>query len=323
MIVKGAAAGGTIALVAPSSPFDPALVAKGRDMLEQAGYRTVAGKNLSRLLETSMLPASDTRYPAPDIRHPIPAACLPYLAGSDRERAQDLCDAFSDPEVSAVVCVRGGYGSGRLLPLLPLDSLSKSGKMFLGHSDITFLHLALAGRAGMCTFHGPNLTGLAEQPERLGSVLDALCGRAAFEWKLGAEQVLRHGRVTGPVLGGNLTCLAHLVGTPYLPDLTGALLLVEDCCEALYRLDRIINHLKLAGILEKLGGILLGEFDRCAENGQICSMVMDHVRAFGFPVVHSLPFGHCLRNDVIPFGVPFLLDTHERVLRVVQNPVSV
>ncbi len=317
MIVKGAAAGSTIALIAPSSPFEAALYEKGREILEKAGYRTVAGKNLQRFM------AGPASSPAPEDPHsPSSVFRPPYLAGSDLERVQDLCDAFMDPEVRAVICVRGGYGSGRLLASLPYAALRGCRKIFLGHSDITFLHLALAGRAGLCTLHGPNLTGLAEQPERVENVLDVLCGRAVFEWQLDAEHVLRHGRATGPVLGGNLTCLAHLVGTPYLPDLAGALLLIEDCGEALYRLDRIVNHLKLAGVLQRLGGIILGEFDRCAENEQICSMVMDHAKAFDFPVVHSLPFGHGRRNEVIPFGAPFLLDTHERALRIVQNPIS-
>jgi muramoyltetrapeptide carboxypeptidase len=107
-----------------------------------------------------------------------------------------------------------------------------------------------------------------------------------------------------------------------MPDITGSLLLIEDCGEALYRLDRIMNHLKLAEILPRLGAILLGEFTGCAENNDICMMVMDHVREFDFPVVHSLPFGHGLRNEVIAFGPHFLLDTHERLLKILEAPVA-
>ncbi len=288
--------GDSVALIAPASPFDPALYEKGSRILQEAGYRVVPGESILKRQG--------------------------YLAGTDIERVRDLSNAVLDPEVRAIVCIRGGYGSGRLLPWILFPSFQKNPKILIGHSDITFLHLALNSRAGWTTFHGPNLTGMAEDPDRANCVLNALAGRGEYDWTFGPEQVLRHGTVKGPVIGGNLTCLAHLVGTPFLPDMSGALLLIEDCKEALYRLDRIINHLKLAGILSGLGGILLGEFTNCAENSAICDMVMDHVSIYDFPVVHSLPFGHGRRNDLIPFGAPFLLDSHERVLRILENPVA-
>ena len=296
MIFKSLSPGSSIALIAPSSPFDPVLYDKGREILETAGYGIVSGKSILNRKK--------------------------YLAGTDFERAQDLIDALLDPEIKGVICIRGGYGSGRLLPWLPFSKLGKTPKIFLGHSDITFLHLALVSQAGWTTFHGPNLTGIAELPGRAENVLEMLSGNAVFDWNLDPGQILRHGRATGPVLGGNLTCLAHLVGTPYIPKTAGTLLLIEDNGEALYRLDRMINHLKLAGILPALGGILLGEFKNCAVNDEICEMVMDHVRFFNFPVVHSLPFGHGSRNEVIPFGAPFLLDTHERVLKALDPPIA-
>jgi len=296
MILKPVGPGGAIALIAPSSPFDAGLYEKGRAILEEAGYRTVPGNSIFEVEG--------------------------YLAGSDLQRARDLTDALLDPDIAALICIRGGYGSGRLLPWLPFSTLRKTPKIFLGHSDITFLHLAFLSQMGWVTLHGPNLGGMAELPERVENVLRVLSGTNEFAWRLEPEQVLRHGKATGPVIGGNLTCLAHLIGTPYLPDLTGALLLVEDCGEALYRLDRILCHLKLAGILQRLGGILLGEFEKCAENGKICQMVMDHVRFFDFPVVHELPFGHGRRNEVIPLGAPFLLDTHGSILRILDPPIG-
>ena len=116
---------------------------------------------------------------------------------------------------------------------------------------------------------------------------------------------MRPGRVEGPVVGGNLSCLTRLLGTPYMPETAGALLLIEDCGEALYRLDRMMNHLRLASVLESVGAILLGDFDRCAREDDICAMIMDHVSDYDFPVVRALPFGHGERNDVIPLGAPF------------------
>ncbi len=145
-------------------------------------------------------------------------------------------------------------------------------------------------------------------------------GKSSFHWTLSPEQVLTPGRVEGPVLGGNLSCLTRLIGTPYMPDPAGGLLLVEDCGEALYRLDRMMTHLKLASVLPVLGGILLGDFDRCGEEDDICAMIMDHVSDYGYPVVRGLPFGHGGRNDVIALGAPFLLDTDERVLAILETP---
>lgn len=296
MTFKSLKPGSSIALIAPASPFDTTLYEKGREVLQAAGYAIVTGKNILNRNK--------------------------YLAGTDSERAQDLTAALLDPRVEAIICIRGGYGAGRLLPWLPFSKLGKTPKIFLGHSDITFLHLPLISRAGWTTFHGPNLTGIADSPARAENVLKMLAGNARFEWGLESAQILRHGRATGPVLGGNLTCLAHLLGTPFIPDMEGALLLIEDKKEALYRLDRMINHLKQSGILSSLGAVLLGEFTDCATNDEICEMVMDHVSSFNFPVLHSLPFGHSLRNEVIPLGAPFLLDTHERVLKVLDSPIA-
>ena len=282
--------------MAPAGPFEADKCEKGIGILRGAGYEVAPGKNIFKRQS--------------------------YLAGTDSERLQDLSEAVLDPKVEAIICIRGGYGSGRLLPQIPFSSFQRNPKIFIGHSDITFLHLGLIGGPGWTTFHGPNLIGMSESPQRAESVLKVLSGEASYEWRLDPEQIMRPGITEGRVLGGNLSCLAHLIGTPYMPDMTGALLLIEDCGEALYRLDRMINHLKLAGMLSLLGAILLGEFAQCAENSDICSMVMDHVQDYDFPVVHSLPFGHGERNEVIPFGAPFVLDTDERVLKILEAPIA-
>lgn len=288
--------GSSIALVAPSSPFETDLYEKGVQILLAAGYEVVPGKNIFKKEG--------------------------YLAGTDAERLHDLTQAILDPKIKAIICVRGGYGSGRLLPQMPFPFLSQNPKLFIGCSDITFLHLGLMSMAGWRTFHGPNLVGICQSPEMAENVLDVLSGKACYEWVFDPAQVLRPGAARGRVLGGNLRCFAHLIGTPYMPDMTGALLLIEDRGEPLYRIDRMMNHLKQAGILSRLGAILLGEFTGCGENNDICKTIMDHVSDYDFPVVHSLPFGHGLRNEVIAFGPLFLLDTNERLLKILEAPVS-
>ncbi|MDA8306570.1 MAG: LD-carboxypeptidase [Deltaproteobacteria bacterium] len=286
--------GSAVALVAPAGPFEAESYEKGASVLRSAGYAVVPGRNAFKKQG--------------------------YLAGTDRDRIEDLTEAVLDPAIEAIICIRGGYGSGRLLPRIPFQSFRGNPKPFIGFSDITFLHLGLASMAGWTTFHGPNLVGMNAVAQRAESVLDVLSGKASFHWTFGPEQVLRPGRVEGPVLGGNLSCLTRLIGTVYMPDLAGALLLIEDCSEALYRLDRMMNHLELASVLPTLGAILLGDFDRCARESDICAMIMDHVSDYDFPVVRGLPFGHGERNDVIPLGPPFLLDTNERVLAILETP---
>lgn len=286
--------GSAVALVAPAGPFETERCEEGARILREAGYEVLPGKNAFKKRG--------------------------YLAGTDRERLEDLTEALTSPAIEAVICIRGGYGSGRLLPLVPFQSLGAAPKLFLGHSDITFLHLGLAAGAGWTTFHGPNLIGMSAGEQRTQTVLDLLCGKSSFHWAFGPEQVLKPGRVEGPVFGGNLSCLTRLIGTPYMPDTAGALLLIEDCGEALYRLDRMMNHLRLASVLQKLGAILLGDFDRCGREEEIYAMVLDHVSDCSFPVVCGLPFGHGERNDAIPLGVPFLLDTNDRVLAILETP---
>ena len=286
--------GDRIALIAPSSPFEEDKFEKARGLVEARGYTLSAGAH------------AFTRKG--------------YLAGTEGERAADLIDAICDPDVSAIMCIRGGYGSGRLLPWLPFSKLESKAKILIGFSDITFLHLAFSSRMRWTTFHGPNLLDLGDGAERCNSVLRALEGEASFSWTLQEHNIWRRGSVKGPIIGGNLTCLSHLLGTPYLPDFRGALLLVEDCSEALYRLDRMFTQLKLAGILDQIGGLILGEFTDCSDDAMLRSMIMEQVNPYRFPVVGGLPFGHIPENETIPFGIPFELNTYDHLLQVLKHP---
>jgi muramoyltetrapeptide carboxypeptidase len=290
-------AGTAIALVAPASPQDETGLRQVSQHLLDLGFELRPGRYLN---------------------------CRNgYLAGTDAERAEDLLAAIRDPEIRAVICVRGGYGSGRLLPWLPLPSLRDCAKPFLGFSDATFLHQALITQAGWTTFHGPNLITMAAHPQQLQQSLEALSGQDPFAWHLDPGQVLKSGIAEGPVLGGNLTCLCHLLGTPYFPRLSGALLLLEDRGEALYRLDRAITQLKLSGALNRLGALILGQFSDCGELQPIHDMILDHIKDLTFPVVADLPFGHTARNQVVPLNTPFRLNTHDHILSALHSPFRV
>jgi len=285
--------GDCIAFVAPSSPFDIDKFHQASSILQSRGYRVAPGKNI--LLKRG------------------------YLAGTDAERAEDLIHAILDPDVSAIMCIRGGFGSSRLLPWLPFSVLRQTPKILLGYSDATCLHLAFWTKIRWVTFHGPNLIGMVEVPESLDAVVSALSGNFEFSWTIEDQYVLRHGMASGTLLGGNLSCFCHLLGTPYFPDLRGALLLLEDRGEALYRLDRLLTQLKLAGVFSQIAGLILGHFRQCDEPQKIRNMVLDHVRYYSFPVVADLPFGHGSPNQVIPLGSEFFLNTYDRTFKLISD----
>ncbi len=288
--------GDRIGLVAPASPFNREEYQRACRHLEESGFRVHPGEHIFEKRG--------------------------YLCGTEAARAKDLSHALSDPQIAAVVCVRGGFGSGRLIPWVPFSGLHKNPKPFIGYSDITFLHQALQSQAGWVTLHGPNLVDMSHGLERATAVSETLQGLNPFEWQLQESQVLRHGTSRGILRGGNLTCLSHLVGTRFLPDLRGAILFLEDRGEALYRLDRLMMHLKLAGHLDVLGGLVLGQFTECAEPSDIWEMVLEYTHPFHLPIVADLPFGHAWPNDILPLGCPFLMDSRARVFKALSRPIE-
>jgi muramoyltetrapeptide carboxypeptidase len=233
-------------------------------------------------------------------------------------------EAVRDPQIGAIFCVRGGFGSSRLLPWLPFPALRSQAKMLLGYSDITFLHLAFWKEMQWVTYHGPNLLDFQEKFANCWpAILTALHGERPFRWDLNDATILRPGVASGILLGGNLTCLVHLLMTPHFPRLEGALLMLEDHGEALYRLDRMLTQLRLAGIFHGINGLVLGQLTAEVEQQEpLREMILDHVQSFEFPVVAGLPFGHGTRNDVVPLGVTYLLNTYERTLTAQQHPFA-
>ena len=190
-----------------------------------------------------------------------------YLAGSDKVRLRDLHAAFADPEIDAIFCLRGGYGTPRLLDSVDFALLAANPKPFVGYSDITALHLAISRYAGFVTFHGPmlnaDLLGDKQQPTE-SSLFSLLRGR------LGAGSVLAHpvayplttvepGIACGRLLGGNLSMIAAVMGTPFELDADGIILFIEDVNEPIYRIDRLLTHLRLAGKLAQVRGVLVGD----------------------------------------------------------------
>jgi len=288
------APGMTVALVAPAGSFPSARVERIRLLFEKEGYRVAIGAHV----------AGRDRY----------------LAGSDGARAADLLWALTDASVDAVFAIRGGYGSSRLLPRLPFGSLQRRPKILCGYSDITFLHAALDALAGWITFHGPNAIEFAEDAVVFEETLAYLSGSRPFEWPLSDDHVLQEGRASGRVAGGNLTCLSHLMGTPYAPPLDGALLLLEDKAEAPYRIDRMLMHLKAAGVFHRIAGVIGGTFTDCGDPDEIRMLLREYTAPRSIPMVLGLPFGHGAENHVLPLGAPFVLDTSRGILTCTEAP---
>lgn len=236
-----------------------------------------------------------------------------YLAGTDASRAAQLQQALDDEDVRAIFAARGGYGAMRLLPSLRFGSA----KHLVGFSDVTALHLA-AQRFGWQSLHAPVLTQLGKQPadviERLFASLE---GRDVAA--LSGTRTVTEGVATGPLLGGNLSVLSRLIGTPYLPSLRGSVLLLEDVGERPYRLDRMWTHLKLAGLLEGVAGVVFGEFTGCDDKDApyTSADVLDELAAeLQVPCAGGFVIGHGAVNQPVTLGAQVTLNATTKTLEV-------
>jgi muramoyltetrapeptide carboxypeptidase len=282
------APGDAVRVIAPSSPFDPEPFERGLEVL--------AGRLGLR----------------PKLREDVRAR-KGYLAGEDARRIEEWREAALDPEAKAIFCARGGYGAMRILSALDPAPLLARPKVLVGFSDVVALH-ALLNRAGLATVHGPVVTQLGRAPEEAILHLGALLagrppsprdggGAPAPGSGLAGTDTIRPGRASGPLLGGTLAILAHLAGTPFAPRLDGAILLLEDVDERPYRLDRYLTQLRLAGLLDGVAAVALGQLTRCDAAGlRGVDVVRELVRDLGVPAILGLPVGHEDANFAVPLG---------------------
>ncbi len=251
-----------------------------------------------------------------------------YLSGCDDVRLRDLHAAFADPEIDAIFCLRGGYGTPRLLDRLDYDLLRANPKPFVGYSDITALHLAISRYAGFVTFHGPmlnaDLLGDKQQPTE-SSLFSMLRGQ------LGAGSVVAHpvayalttlepGIACGRLLGGNLSMIAAVMGTAYEIDAEGIILLIEDVNEPIYRIDRLLTHLRLAGKLEQIAGVLVGDVAG-VDKAALERLLKQTFAPLCIPVLSGWRSGHCDPNLTLPMGALVRLDAGEQRLVLEQDVV--
>jgi len=237
------------------------------------------------------------------------------FAGTDAHRAGQINGFFADPAIDAVLCARGGYGALRILSLLNLDTIRKNPKSLIGFSDITALHAAISTAAGLVTFHGPTVTTLAKATAATRhSFYSVLTSDGPQVIRPRNGRALCPGVASGPVAGGNLTTLCHLVGTPFQPDFNGRILLLEDIGEAPYRIDRMLTHMKLAGCFASVSGVVLGNFRRCGNIEEIEAICIGIFKEYEIPILTGFTIGHQRSNLTIPLGISATLDTDRKML---------
>lgn len=275
--------GDTVAVTAPSSPFDVAEMERGLGIIRSMGFKVRIPQGLFNRNG--------------------------YLAGCDRHRANAVNRLFSDPAVDAIACARGGFGGLKILPFLDFAAVRDNPKIFIGFSDITSLLSAFYSRCGLVTFHGPVCASLGGAATRTREALRAaVASDAIINVNAANPVVIKPGRAAGPVLGGNLNTLCHLLGTPYQPNFEGCIVFLEDINEAPYRIDRILTQMKLAGCFQGVAGLVLGSFKKCGSFNKIGKIFEETFAELDIPVVGGFAMGHGRHNITIPLGLGATLD---------------
>jgi len=295
-------AGSRIGIIAPASPVKDSREYQAHvEYLVSSGYQVILGKTA------------------------IPGRG--FLAGDDRTRQLDLESMWQDDSIAAVWCLRGGYGCLRLLSRLNYRFFEKKPKILMGFSDITALELAFWARMKLVTFHGPVLTTFASDFTRQSALkmLSGMQGDEALKWPGRKQQrliVIRGGKAEGPLLGGNLTTIAAMAGTGYLPDFSGCVLFIEEVQEAAYRVDRLLTQLIYCGVMDGLRGIVIGKSIPIPgeTEADLVAVFRERLEGLGCPVAYGFPIGHLEDQWTLPQGLTVSVDMDEGILYLKESP---
>lgn len=298
--------GDVIGIAAPASP--PSSIDdlnKGIRYLEHIGYRIEVGKHVYKKFG--------------------------YLAGEDKCRAADLNNFISNPRVKAIFMVRGGYGSHRILQMIDYKSLKRNPKIIVGYSDITAIQLAVLKKIGLVTFAGPMVAPdfskpISENTEELfwRSITSTKSVGGISEYQSESFQLIHRKKAEGILLGGNLSVISSLVGTPYIPSFSNSILILEDIQEAPYRIDRMLHQLKLANKFKNLSGVVLGDFSTCKGEDNKPTFTLQEIFNFVFkkyPLMSNARFGHIKNALTIPYGIKCRMDTRRNELFFLESAV--
>jgi len=297
--------GARIGIIAPASPGDMELTLAGIHWLEEQGFCVELGKTVEQTLG--------------------------YLAGTDEERAADINGMFGSPDIDGIFCLRGGYGTMRLLDLLDYECIRTHPKIFLGYSDITALHISIGQHTGLVTFHGPMVSsdmgkGLSDYTR--DSFLRALTtgeplGPVTNPPDVDAPLFIAPGRAQGYLTGGNLSMIVSTLGTPYEIDTYGKILCLEEVGEVPYRMDRMLTQLLLAGKLQQTAGIVVAVCQGCDREMDdpmgltLIEVLRERLGGLNKPVLCNLHFGHTGEKVTLPWGAMAILDS-ETGLEVIE-----
>lgn len=300
--------GDLIGVISPAGPvLDSSRIERGVRYLEGLGYRVLVGKHAEMVTG--------------------------YLAGRDEERLEDFHMMFLNPEVRAVFCTRGGYGTSRLLPQIDYRLIARNPKILVGFSDITALQLALWKKCKLVTFHGPMVS--VEMADEIDAhwedslwPLITSSKKAGIVATSGKPGRVRPGRARGRLLGGNLSLINSLLGTPYIPDFGQSLLFFEEISEEPYRIERMLIQLRNAGILQCVRGVVAGDFTDCHPNDPskpsfaVEEILIETAEALRKPFIARLPIGHLPDKMTIPQGILARMDADKGTLEFLESAVS-
>lgn len=292
--------GDTVGIICPSSPIQVKRINQCKIIIENLGYKVKMADNLAK------------NYAG-------------YMAGSGKERGKWINTMFSDDEVNAIICVRGGDGGSRIMEYLDLDMIRKNPKIFVGYSDVTSLHLALNQSCDLVTFHGPMVSSNIVDDfdiETSKAFFDAINGDNEYTYisPQGFEVgVLKNGKAEGQLIGGNLAVLTAAIGTPYEPDTRNKILFIEEVGETMSRVDRMIYQLRNAGKLQNANGIILGQFTRCNNEDMPdyneLSIMRDALEGLDIPVMYNVQSGHGNPMITLPLGADCYMDTENKAIK--------
>jgi muramoyltetrapeptide carboxypeptidase len=296
----------TIALIAPAGPVSEEQLSNACKRFEDMGFKVTYKQ---RILDRTG-----------------------YLAGNDNDRLDELHEAFENEEVDVVMCIRGGYGSNRIIEKIDFELIKSNPKIFIGFSDITALLNAIWQKTGLVTFHGVvGNSGFAEYTKKI--FLEILtCSNSGYELHPFNNTLIasiNQGKASGQLVGGNLSLINSLIGTNYEIDFTDKLVFLEDIDEAPYRIDRMLTQLLLTGKLKKASGLILGDFRGCdvdslsnPKNSFTLSEVFhDRLEALDIPVITGFSFGHIENQAIFPIGVTAEIDTQKPFIKLLENSV--
>ncbi len=275
--------GDTLGICAPSSRFDTEKLNLGIQIIESLGFKVKVPKEIFKKKR--------------------------YLAGDDMLRASVINTLFSDSDIDGIICARGGFGAIRILDYLNWEMIKQNPKPFIGFSDCTAILLSVISETGIPVIHGPTVVSfVTAQKETIDSFYKILTG-PFDEIKVTNRQIIKPGKCTGILRGGNIATISHLLGTKFQPDFRNCILFIEDIGEPAYKIDRMLTQMKMAGLFEKIRGVIIGTFEDCDNDEYIKEILLEIFGPYNVPILSRLDSGHGKVNLPLYMGTDIEMDT--------------